>query len=209
MFSSVVPACGSFLLRSQEVQESKSGGVGDSTPTTWLGPQTGGRHTAPLTFAPSVSFPRGWRIPCFLCMRPLSLGGACRPLACLRPSSYSQRGAHITAKLVVTYAPPGVSGNPLSRQWVPAFAGTTLLFIRSGGRSADAGFSPSLLLAFSTAKSREQSQNIYENKGQVQKVAELRIARANADRLGPQAGRQHTARRYFDCGIEGTKRECL
>ena len=30
----------------------------------------------------------------------------CRPLACLRPSLYSQRGAYITTKLVVTYAPP-------------------------------------------------------------------------------------------------------
>jgi hypothetical protein len=28
------------------------------------------------------------------------------------------------------------------------------------------------LLAVSTAKSREQSENVYENKGQVQKVAE-------------------------------------
>jgi hypothetical protein len=34
-----------------------------------------------------------------------------------------------------------------------------------------------------TPTSREQSENVYENKGQVQKVAELYSAGRNADRL--------------------------
>ena len=47
---------------------------------------------------------------------------------------------------------------------------TTLIFIASGGRLAHGNTSPSQVLNFSTAKSREQSENFYENKGQVQKV---------------------------------------
>ncbi len=58
-------------------------------------------------------------------------------------------------------------------------------------------------------KSREQSENVYENKGQVQKVAASKSARPNADRLGPQAGRRSTAPHRLDCQIGGTKRECL
>ena len=58
-FSSAVPACGSFLLRSQEVQETKSRRVGDQTPAASIVcPQSGKRLRAFFKIAPQSSFPR-------------------------------------------------------------------------------------------------------------------------------------------------------
>jgi hypothetical protein len=51
---------------------------------------------------------------------------------------------------------------------------------RAAGRKAAADSSTSGLLHLSITKSREQSENVYENKGQVQKVAEPCGARPNA-----------------------------
>jgi hypothetical protein len=44
--------------------------------------------------------------------------------------------------------------------------------LRAAGRTAAADSSTSGVLDSSTAKSGDQSENVYENKGQVQKVAE-------------------------------------
>jgi len=62
----------------------------------------------------------------------------------------------------------------------------------------------------------EQSENVYENKGQVQKVAEPHIARPNADHTSsgrsPEGGARPIAvstHQITRCKIEGTKRECL
>jgi len=53
-----VPACGSFLLRSQVVHESTSPGVGDQKPTARPEPHSGRRRTVLLKIAPQSSFPR-------------------------------------------------------------------------------------------------------------------------------------------------------
>ncbi len=53
---------------------------------------------------------------------------------------------------------------------------------RAAGRKSVADSSTPRLLNLATAKSGEQSENVYENKEQVQKVAESWIARPNADR---------------------------
>jgi len=58
LFPLVVPASGSFLLCSQEVEESKSPEMGDQKPTTRLGPQFARWRTTLLRITLCVSFPR-------------------------------------------------------------------------------------------------------------------------------------------------------
>jgi len=67
-----------------------------------------------------------------------------------------------------------------------------------------------------TPKSREQSQNVYENKGEEQKVTEMRglVAQTGgsamcgfSDWLGRAADRKHGGPCYTK--IEGTKPECI
>jgi hypothetical protein len=71
---------------------------------------------------------------------------------------------------------------------------------RAAVRKVAEGSPTSRLLNFSTVKSREQSENVYENKGQVQEVAESYSARPNADRnsSGAQAGRRRLSPRLLD-----------
>ena len=76
---------------------------------------------------------------------------------------------------------------------------------RSAGSKGDphsglqSGRRGTILLNLLTAKSREQSQNVYENKGQVQKVAESSSARPKpAACFGPQAGRRRLTPRLLD-----------
>jgi hypothetical protein len=59
-------------------------------------------------------------------------------------------------------------GRSLSRIWTPIANRKR----RATGRKAAQGFPTSPLVSLLTAKSAEQSENVYENKGQVQKVAE-------------------------------------
>jgi hypothetical protein len=54
---------------------------------------------------------------------------------------------------------------------------------RAAVRKAAHGPSPSRLIKLLAAKSREQSENVYENKGQVQNVADSYGTRPNADHL--------------------------
>ena len=68
--------------------------------------------------------------------------------------------------------------------------------LRAASRKASADSSTSGLLNFSTAKSREQSENVYENKGQVQKVAEPWTLRPNADRTSSVAQAWRVCSRY-------------
>ena len=108
-----VPAWGSFVLCSQEVEESRSPGVGAQEPTARLGQHSRRRRTVLLKIAPQSSFPRR-RESTVPTMNPRS------------PENHAWT-RHSRA-----------SGNPLHRKWTPAFAGVTtrMIFIRSDGRKA-------------------------------------------------------------------------
>ncbi len=117
-----------------------------------------------------------------------------------RPRAGRDRRARATGQKAAQGSPenhamfviPAKAGIHLSPdpQWVPAFAGTTLICIRSGGRSAHDGSSLSRLLTFATAKSGEQSENVYENKGRGPEVEESRSGRPGPDRKSRPSGRR-------------------
>ena len=73
---------------------------------------------------------------------------------------------------------------------------------RAGGRKAAADSSTSRPLNLSITESREQSENVYENKGQVQKVAESYSAR-------PNVGVRHRRQRFQICRSSGAAHRSL
>ncbi len=90
--------------------------------------------------------------------------GRPRPSRARATGQKAAQGSPENHAMFVIPAKAGIHLSP-DPQWVPAFAGMTLIFIRSGGRLAHDGSSPSRLLTVSTTKSGEQSENVYENKG--------------------------------------------